>query len=302
MGKFNRIVFCMFSIHAAPLSADGWLDWVPGREKLEYCDTYLTDIIGVNAAATASLWAMGPSVTTTTIAPALFFIAGESSMMVISGTSVSVVATPVVGTAVGIGAAVATVAYGGGKTLCQLSEFLENNFITNEPIPLVTQISNHNFGLSDKELFASGESRFIETNEVIPVGTPVFSLGPLSEDAAAYYPNYNGRGLIQLGRFFDKSYKSEIPEDQRGYAVVPANSLNSILLEKYTHIFIQDTLVERNGEEVMLTAGTPFQLLKERKDGWAKIELSDFFNLWVENFSSVETRKIADFKLSKIDP
>jgi hypothetical protein len=72
MSTFSRIVFCIFSIHAAPLSADGWLDWVPGREKLEYCDTYLTDIIGVNAAATASLWAMGSGVTTTTMTPALF--------------------------------------------------------------------------------------------------------------------------------------------------------------------------------------------------------------------------------------
>jgi hypothetical protein len=179
---------------------------------------------------------------------------------------------------------------------------LENNFITNEPIPLVTLITNHKFSLSDKEHFASGKYRFIGTNEVIPAGTPVFSLGPLSEDAAAYYPNYNGRGLIQLGRFFDKAYESEIPEDQRGYAVVPANSLNPILLDKYTHIFVQDTLVERLSEKVMLTAGTPFQLLKERKDGWGKIELTDGFNLWVENFSSVETQKIADFKLSKIDP
>lgn len=118
MSIFNRIVFCIFCIQAAPLSADGWLDWVPGRDELDYCDTKLTDIVGAGAVATAAVAAMGSSVTTVTATPAVMLLAGESSLMIVTGTSVSVVTAPVVGTAVGIGAAVVTVAYGGGKTLC----------------------------------------------------------------------------------------------------------------------------------------------------------------------------------------
>ena len=290
MAKFHRTVFIIACMHAASLSAEGWLDWVPSRDKLEYCDTKLTDIVGAGAVATATVAAMGYNVTTVTAVPAVFLIAGESSLMVATGTSISVITSPVVGTGVAVGAVVTSVAYGGAKGLCQLSEFMEHKFITNEPIPLVMQI------------FASGEFKFVKTDEIIPAGTAVFSLGPVIEDAAAHYPNYNGRGLIKLGQFFDHVYSSDIAEDQRGFAVVPANSLNPILIEKYTHIFSEDTLVERNGSQVMLTAGTPFQLLKERKDGWAKFELTDGFNLWVENFGNVKTQKIADFSLSKIDP
>ena len=302
MAVFYRIVLIVACMQAAPLGAGGWLDWVPGRDKLEYCDTKLTDIVGAAAITTATVAAMGSSVTTVTAAPAVFLIAGESSLMVLTGTSISVVTAPVVGTAVAVGAVVASVAYGGGKGLCQLSDFMDHKFITNEPIPLVMQFKPIRWGLSDEDGYASGEYKFVKTDEIIPAGTPVFSLGPVSEDAAVHYPNYNGRGLIQLGQFFDHAYSSDIAEDQRGFAVVPANSLNPILIEKYTHIFSEDTLVEQNGSQVMLTAGTPFQLLKEREDDWAKFELTDGFNLWVENFGNVETQKIADFGLSKIDP
>ena len=302
MAKFHRTVFIIACMHAASSSAEGWLDWVPSRDKLEYCDTKLTDIVGAGAVVTATVAAMGSSVTTVTAVPAVFLIAGESSLMVATGTSISVITSPVVGTGVAVGAVVTSVAYGGAKGLCQLSEFMEHKFITNEPIPLVMQFQPYRWGLSDEDGYASGEYKFVKTDEIIPAGTAVFSLGPVSEDAAAHYPNYNGRGLIKLGQFFDHVYSSDIAEDQRGFAVVPANSLNPILIEKYTHIFSEDTLAEKNGSQVMLTAGTPFQLLKERKDGWAKFELTDGFNLWVEDFGNVKTQKIADFSLSKIDP
>mgnify|MGYP000235592928 FL=1 len=106
---------------------------------------------------------------------------------------------------------------------------------------------------------------------------------------------------MQLGQFFAKGYFSDIPEDQRGFAVVPANSLNPIFIEKYTHLFLEDTLVEQNGEKIMLPAGTPFQLLKVREDGWAKFELVDGFNLWVEQFYNVKIQKIEEVGISKLD-
>ena len=65
------------------------------------------------------------------------------------------------------------------------------------------------------------------------------------------------------------------------------------MLKKYTHMFLEDTLVEQSGESIMLPAGFPFQLLKVRKDGWAKIELSDGFNLWVDHFSSASTQELS---------
>ena len=285
------LVFCITSTSA--LAESGWLDWVPAREKLEYCDTKLTDILGAASLGVTALAASGATVTTVTATPSLFLIAGESSLMIATGSAVTVVSTPVVGTTAAVTATAASVAYGGGKTLCELSEFLENNYVTNENIPLVDIHKKIKFGLSDGDGFASGEYKFTETGEVIPAGTPVFSLGPISEDAAKYYPNYKGRGLIQLGRFYDHVYTSEREEKNRGYAVVPANSLNPIMLKKYTHMFLEDTLVEQSGESIMLPAGFPFQLLKVRKDGWAKIELSDGFNLWVDNFSSASTQELS---------
>ena len=51
----------------------------------------------------------------------------------------------------------------------------------------------------------------------------------------------------------------------------------------------------------MLPAGTPFQLLKVREDGWAKFELVDGFNLWVEQFYNVKTQKIEEVGISKLD-
>ena len=83
-------------------------------------------------------------------------------------------------------------------------------------------------GCNDKEGYESGQYKFVKTDEIIPAGTPVFALGRMSEDAAALYPDYQGRGLVTLGQFYDHVYTSNIPEDQRGFAVVPANSLNPI--------------------------------------------------------------------------
>jgi len=96
-------------LQAAPLSAN-WLDWVPNKDKLEYCDTKLTDILGATALATTAVAAMGSSVTTTSITPAVFLIAGESSLMLATGTTISVVSTPVVGTAAAVGASIVSVA------------------------------------------------------------------------------------------------------------------------------------------------------------------------------------------------
>ena len=286
----------IFFVSTPALAGSGWLDWVPKREKLKYCDTKLTDILGAASLGTTALAASGATITTATVTPAAFLIAGESSLMIATGSAITIVSTPVVGTTAAVTATVASVAYGGGKTLCFLSEFLENNYITNEDIPLVDIHEKFKFGLSDGEGFASGEYHFTQTGEILPAGTPVHSLGPISEDAAKYYPDYDGRGLIRLGRFYDHVFTTKQTEEDRGYAVVPANSLNPILLKKYTHMFLEDTLVEKNGESIMLPAGFPFQLLKVRKDGWAKFELTDGFNLWVENFSSVKTQELSKIR------
>ena len=288
--KISVMIF--FVVSTSALAGSGWLDWVPKREKLEYCDTSLTDILGAASVGVTALAASGATISTTYVTPGVFLIAGESSLMIATGSAITVVSTPVVGTTAAVSATAASVVYGSGKTLCMLSEFLENNYITNEDIPLVDLHKKLKFGLSDSEGFASGDYKFIETGEVIPAGTPVFSLGPISEAAAKYYPNYQGRGLIQLGRFYDHVFTTNRTEEERGHAVVPANSLNPIMLEKYTHIFLEDTMVEDLGESTILPAGFPFQLLKTRKDGWAKIELSDGFNKWVENFSSVKTQEL----------
>ena len=160
---------------------------------------------------------------------------------------------------------------------------------------------DYKWGVNDKEGYESGQYKFVKTDKIIPAGTPVLGFRQISEDAAAHYPDYQGRGLVQLGQFFAKGYFSDIPEDQRGFAVVPANSLNPIFIEKYTHLFLEDTLVEQNGEKIMLPAGTPFQLLKVREDGWAKFELVDGFNLWVEQFYNVKIQKIEEVGISKLD-
>ena len=301
MLKLKCLTFVIFCLQTAHLSANGWLDWVPSKDKLEYCDTKLTDILGATALATTAVAAMGSSVTTTSITPAVFLIAGESSLMLTTGTTISVVSTPVVGTAAAVGASIASVAYGGGKAVCKLSDFLEAKYVTNEPIPLVMNFKDYKWGVNDKEGYESGQYKFVKTDKIIPAGTPVLGFRQISEDAAAHYPDYQGRGLVQLGQFFAKGYFSDIPEDQRGFAVVPANSLNPIFIEKYTHLFLEDTLVEQNGEKIMLPAGTPFQLLKVREDGWAKFELVDGFNLWVEQFYNVKTLKIEEVGISKLD-
>ena len=276
-------------------AGSGWLDWVPERKNLKYCDTKLTDVIGAASLGVTALAAAGATVTTITMSPAMLLIAGESSLTFLSGTALTVVSTPVIATTGAVTATAVSVAYGGGKTLCKLSEFLENNYITNESITLIDLHKPIKWDVSDKDGFASGEYRFVKTDEVIPMGTPVFSLGPLSEDAAKHYPNYNGRGLIQLGRFYNHGgYPTKRSEDELGFAVVPANSLNPIMLKKYTHVLLEDTLVEENGETKMLPAGFPFQLLKVRKDDWAKIELTTGFNLWLKNFSLLKTEKLSE--------
>ena len=108
-------------------SQAGWLDWVPERKNLNYCDTKLTDIIGAASLGVTALAASGASVTTVTMSPAMLLIAGESSLTFLSGTALTVVSTPVIATTGAVTATAASVAYGGGKTLCKLSEFLENN-------------------------------------------------------------------------------------------------------------------------------------------------------------------------------
>ena len=109
MLELKRLTVLIFCLQAAPLSAN-WLDWVPNKDKLEYCDTKLTDILGATALATTAVAAMGSSVTTTSITPAVFLIAGESSLMLATGTTISVVSTPVVGTAAAVGASIVSVA------------------------------------------------------------------------------------------------------------------------------------------------------------------------------------------------
>ncbi len=295
MKKFTCALLVLLWSTATQLAANGWLDWVPKRDSLEYCDTTLTDLLGAASLGTTALAVSGASTTTTTITPAAFLVAGESSLMVFGGTSVTVVTAPVVSTTVAVGAAAASVAYLGGKGLCGLSEAIEPKFITNQPIPLVMYFSEPKFGETDDECFKRSACYFLETNEVIPAGTPVYSLGPLSEPEATHYPDYQGRGLYILGRFFDHVYKSSIPDDQRSFVVVPGNSLNPILIEKYTHVVAEDTLVEQLGKPTILPSGTPFQLLKVRNDGWAKIELVNGFNLWIQDFEKKNVYEIEQY-------
>ena len=58
------LVFCITSTSA--LAESGLLDWVPAREKLEYCDTKLTDILGAASLGVTALAASGATVTTVT--------------------------------------------------------------------------------------------------------------------------------------------------------------------------------------------------------------------------------------------
>lgn len=154
------------------------------------------------------------------------------------------------------------------------------------PILMFVEHQNPEFGETDEDRLLQGKAEFVKTNEIIPAGTPVLSLGLLSEGVAAQYPDYQGHGLIKLGRFFDHVYETDIPEEERGFAVVPANSLNALYKEKYTHQFTEDTLVEKLGRKTLAPAGTPLELHKLRDDGWAKIELADGWNIWVEDFSN----------------
>ena len=93
-----------------------------------------------------------------------------------------------------------------------------------------------------------------------------------------------GRGITDEVRlqFNNHVYASDIPEEDRGFAVVPANSLNPILKEKYTHIFTEDTVVTLQDRAAVVPAGTPFELLKLLKDGRAKIEFLEFLEFLVE--------------------
>jgi hypothetical protein len=295
MRLFTTTLATVVLVTSSPLSAEGLFDWLPAKETIApYCDAKLADVLGAAAFATTAIAAAGSSITTVTATPAIALVAGESSLMIVSGAVVTVVNVPVVSATAAAAAVTVSVAYIGGEVTCALSNFFDAKLITNEPIPLVMYFEAFEFGASRGESLESGASRFVKTEETIPTGTRVFSLGPLSEAEAAFYPNYNGRGLIKLGRFFDHVYESDIPEEERGFAVVPANSLNPIFIDKYTHIFEEDTLVEGRGSRVVLPSGTPFQLLRVRDDGWAAFELTDGFNLWVDNFTDVQTIEIDD--------
>jgi hypothetical protein len=266
------------------------LDWVPSAKTLEpMCGSSLADVLGTASAATATASAVGLSTTTVTTTPFLaLFTAGESSLMIVTGSTVSVVTTPVVGSSLAIASAVATTAYVGGKGLCALSSALASTHITNEPIPLVMWVDESGMFTSKEDALLNGQAGFVETGESIPAGTPVLSLGPMTKREASHYPGYEGRGLIMLGQFFDHVYASDIPEEDRGFAVVPANSLNPIFKGKYTHVFTEDTVVTSLDRETVVPAGTPFELLKLRKDGRAEIELADFKNFWLNNLSSAD--------------
>jgi hypothetical protein len=287
MSSLRSLALCL-GLFVTPIQANGLLDWVPTEETLEpMCGYSLVDLLGAASVATTTASIVGLSSTTVTATPFVAaMIAGESSLVIVTGSSISVVTTPVVGTGVAIVSAVASTAYVGGKGLCALSSALSSTHITNEPIPLVMLVNESSIFTNTHDALLNGQARFVETEEVIPVGTPVLSLGPVSELEASSYPDYQGRGLIKLGQFFDHVYESEIPVEELGFAVVPANSLNTIFKENYTHIFTEDTLVERRGDETMVPSGTTFELLKLREDGWAKIQLGDGWNLWVEDLST----------------
>lgn len=284
----SLIGLILFSTQASVALADGYLDWVPQyREVQTLCESSAIDLMGAAGITTTALSAAGLSTTTITATPFISaFLAGESAFVIVSGTSISVVTSPVIGTGATIAAAAVSTAYVGTKGMCSLSGMLSRTHVTNEPIPLVTIIDNSGIFTNTEEALASGAAYFVETEEIIPAGTPVFSLGILSEVEARYYPRYQGRGLITLGQFFDHDFSSQIPKDERGFAVVPANSLNTIFRPSYTHQFIEDVEVERNGAISIAPGGTAFELHREREDGWAKIELADGWNIWVENLSS----------------
>ena len=288
MSRHLILFFGLFN--ASTAFADGYLDWVPEYSEVQsICETSLTDLIGAAGITTTALSAAGLTSTTITATPfATAFMAGESGLVIVSGTSISVVSAPVIGTGATIAAAAVSTAYVGTKGVCALSGMLARTHVTNEPIPLVMLLDNRGIFTSTEDALQSEEAVFVATSEIIPAGTPVFSLGILSEAEAVYYPGYQGRGLVQLGQFFDHDYFSKIPEDERGFAVVPANSLNTILRDNFTHQFNQDVYVERNGDVSIVPAGTAFELHRLRDDGWAKIELADGWNIWIEDLSSAE--------------
>ena len=265
------------------------LDYVPSEESIEpICDFKLLDVVGVNSMAANAAAVTGIHSTTTITQPALALVPGHSGLTLITGTRITTITVPLVGPALATAATAATTVYIGGKGLCALSAALSNTHITNEPIPLVMFVEHQNpkFGDTDEDRLLTGKAEFVKTNEIIPAGTPVLSLGLQSKGVAAQYPDYEGHGLIKLGRFFDHVYETDIPEEKRGFAVVPANSLNALYKEKYTHQFTEDTLVEINGKQALAPAGTPLKLHKRRDDGWAKIELADGWNIWVKDFSN----------------
>ena len=287
---FRQLFFVLIAFNASAAFADGYLDWVPEYSEVQsICETSLTDLVGAAGITTTALSAAGLSSTTITATPFVSaFMAGESGLVIVSGTSISVVTSPVIGTGATIAAAAVSTAYFGTRGVCALSGMLARTHVTNEPIPLVMLVDNSGIFTDTEDALRSGEAIFVETDEVIPAGTPVFSLGILSEAEALHFPRYQGRGLVQLGQFFDHNYSSQIPVEERGFAVVPANSLNTILRENYTHQFIQDVYVEVNSDISMVPAGTVFELHRERDDGWAKIELADGWNIWVEDLLSAQ--------------
>ena len=307
-----KYFLAVFALSVSPVYAEGSfskflgeygpraLDLVPSAESLEpMCSSKLTDIIGVGATATTAAALGGLTQTTATAAPAVALVAGESSLMLISGTSITVVSAPVVGAGLAAAATVATTAYFSGKALCSLSAALEKTHITNEPIPLIMYVDQG--GLFDVEVeddFIKGTKRFINTGKVIPAGTPVLSLGPMSETAVQYYPNYQGRGLLKLGRFFDKDDRP----DEGDWVVVPANSVNSIYRDKYTHQLTKDTvLLNHADEKFVVPSGTPFKLHEVKDDGWAEIELNNYKNFWFEDFSSAIEIKLDALKKADLE-
>ena len=298
-----KFILC-FSINMTSASADTFvdkliglaetispvLDYIPTEETLEpFCGASLLNIFGANSIATKALAMAGVHSTTIISTPAKALVAGNSGLSVVNGTRVITYTTPLVSAGLATAASVATTAYIGAKGVCSLSKALSHTHITNEAIPLVMWVEDDNqqWGETEIDQIKQKRARFVKTDEVIPAGTLVLSLGHMSESTAAHYPNYQGRGIIQLGRFFNYVYETEMTEEERGYAVVPANSLNSIYKDNYTHQFTKDTIAEHAVDDyIVVPSGTPFELHKLRNDGWAKIELADGWNIWVEDFSN----------------
>lgn len=260
------------------------LDYVPDEKKIEkYCDANLSQLIGITSSAIAGAAATGLSQSTVIAQPSLALVAGESNLMLVSGTRITTITTPVIGSTLATTATVATLAYGSGRAVCAVSSWLSSTHVTNQDLPLVMLIRDRhpNFGETLHDLFEAGAARFEETSEIIPAGTPILSLGHIDLNSEAYYPDHDGRGLIQLGRFFDHVYQSKIPEKERGFVVVPATSLNTIYKEKYTHQLIEDLEFEHAGQIYRAPRGSVIRLIKKKKNGWVKMEFADGFNSWL---------------------